>query len=120
VSPLTDWVIEWGGVSAPGRLCSLIPGLEHDPLDAAPDRKIATRRATRRQARQMRQRDTGNAVDQCIDIRPAHQFALLLHQAELQQFSLDLEMISVSLRAWRLPPLAPQVSQIGNAALVEE
>jgi hypothetical protein len=28
-------------------------------------------------------------------------------------------MVSVSLRALRLLPLAPQVSQIGNAALVE-
>jgi hypothetical protein len=52
--------------------------LEHDPLDAAPDRKITTRRTPRRQARQCRQGDTGNVVDQCIDIRPAHQFALLL------------------------------------------
>ena len=33
--------------------------LEHDPLDAAPDRKIATRRTPRRQARQCRQGDTG-------------------------------------------------------------
>jgi hypothetical protein len=24
----------------------------------------------------MRQRDTGNAVDRCIDIRPAHEFAI--------------------------------------------
>ena len=27
-------------------------------------------------ARQIRQRDTGNAVDRCIDIRPAHEFAI--------------------------------------------
>jgi hypothetical protein len=46
--------------------------LEHDPLDAAPNRKIATRRTPRRQARQCGQRDTGNAVDQFIDIRPAY------------------------------------------------
>ena len=71
-------------------------------------------------ARQCGQRDAADAVDQFINIRLAHQFALLLHQPQVQQFSLDLEMISVSLRAWRLPPLAPQVSQIGNAALVEE
>jgi hypothetical protein len=45
--------------------------LEHDLLDAAPDRKITSRRAARRQARQCRQGDTGNAVDQCIDVRPA-------------------------------------------------
>jgi hypothetical protein len=43
--------------------------LEHDPLDAAPGRKIATRRAACRRAGQGGQGDTGNAVDQCIDIR---------------------------------------------------
>jgi hypothetical protein len=31
----------------------------------------------------------------------------------------DLDVISVSLTARRLPPLAPQVSQVGNAALIE-
>ena len=67
----------------------------------------------------MRQRDTGNAVDQFIDIRPAHQFALLLHQPQLQHLGLDLDVIGVGLRARRLLPLAPQVSQVGNAALVE-
>ena len=36
--------------------------LEHDLLDAAPDRKITSRRAALRQARQCRQGDTGNAV----------------------------------------------------------
>jgi len=38
----------------------------------APDRKITTRRTVCRQARQRGQRNTGNAVDQRIDIRPAH------------------------------------------------
>jgi hypothetical protein len=37
----------------------------------------------------------------------------------LQQLGLDLEMIGVSLRARRLLPFAPQVSQLGNAALIE-
>ena len=45
--------------------------------------------------------------------------ALLLHQPQLQRFSLDLDVTSVGLRARRMPPLAPQVSQVGNAALVE-
>ena len=93
--------------------------LEHDPLDAAPDRKITTRRTTRRQARQCCQGDTGNAVDQCIDIRLPHQLPPLLHQPQLQDLGLDLDVISVGLTARRLPPLAPQVSQVGNAALVE-
>jgi hypothetical protein len=50
-------------------LAQLGTHLEHDPLDAAPDRKIATRRTPRRQARLGGQRDTGNAVDEHIDIR---------------------------------------------------
>jgi hypothetical protein len=58
-------------------------------------------------------------VDQCFDIRLAHQFALLLHQPHLQHFGLDRDVGHVSLAAPRLPPLAPQVSQVGNAALIE-
>jgi hypothetical protein len=60
-----------------------------------------------------------NAVDQRTDIVTPHQFTLFLHQPQLQHFSLDLDVISVCLAAWRLPPLAPQVSQVGNTALVE-
>ena len=37
----------------------------------------------------------------------------------MQHLGLDLDVISVGLTAWRLLPLAPQVSQVGNAALVE-
>ena len=67
----------------------------------------------------------------CVSTRPAiwsisastsvtpHQFAPLLHQPHLQHLGLDLDVISVGLRARRLLPLAPQVSQVGNAALVE-
>ena len=76
-------------------------------------------RTTCRQARQCCQGDTGNAVDQCIDIRLPHQLPPVLHQPQLQDLGLDLDVISVGLTAWRLPPLAPQVSQVGNAALVE-
>ena len=97
-------------------VCYLCAHLEHDPLDAAADRKITTRRTARRQARQCRQGDTGNAIDQCIDIRLSHQLLPLLHQQQLQDLGLDLDVISVGLTAWRLPP---QVSQIGNASLVE-
>ena len=39
--------------------------------------------------------------------------------ARLQHLSLDLDVIGVGLRARRLLPLAPQVSQVGNAALIE-
>jgi hypothetical protein len=37
----------------------------------------------------------------------------------LQHLGLDLDVISVSLTSWRLLPLAPQISQIGNAARIE-
>jgi hypothetical protein len=76
-------------------------------------------RTPRRQARQCGQRDTGNAVDERIDIRSAHQLASLLHQPQLQHLGPYLDVISISLTAWLLPPLAPQVPQVGSAALVE-
>ena len=44
---------------------------------------------------------------------------LLLGNAEPDQFGLRPLKISVRLTAWRLSPLAPQVSQVGNAALIE-
>jgi hypothetical protein len=53
-------------------------------------------------------------------IRPAHQFAPLLHQAQLQHLGLDLDVISVSLTARRLLPLAPQISQVGNTVRIEQ
>jgi hypothetical protein len=93
--------------------------LKHDPLDITPGRKIATRCTAHRQARQRGQRDTRNAVDQCIEFVTPNQFFPLLQQPQLQQLGLDLEMIGVSLRARRLLPFAPQVSQLGNAALIE-
>ncbi|WP_029586771.1 hypothetical protein [Bradyrhizobium sp. URHD0069] len=67
----------------------------------------------------MRQHHTADAVDQFVDILSAHQFALLLHQVQLQHLRLELDVISVGFRAWRLPPLAPQVSEVGNSALIE-
>jgi len=45
--------------------------------------------------------------------------SLFLHQPQRQHLGLDLDVISIGLTMWRLPPLAPQVSQVGNAALVE-
>jgi hypothetical protein len=51
------------------------------------------------QARQCGQGDTGNAVDQCIDIRPAHKLAPLLSQPYLKHLGFDLDVISVGLGA---------------------
>ena len=59
----------------------------------------------------MRQDDAADAVEQGINIRPAHQFALLLHQTQLKQLGFDRDVISVGFHARRLPPLAPQVPQ---------
>ena len=67
----------------------------------------------------MRQHGASDLVDQRFDIVPAHQLAPLLHQPQLQHLSLDLDVIGVRLTARRLPFLAPQVSQVGNAVLIE-
>jgi hypothetical protein len=47
------------------------------------------------------------------------QVTLLLCNAEPDQFGLRPLKIRVRLTARRLPPLAPQISQVGNAALIE-
>jgi len=62
---------------------------------------------------------TADAIDQFVDLVHPHLFALLLHQAQLQHLGLDLDVISIGFTARRLLPLAPQVSQVRNAALVE-
>jgi len=93
--------------------------LEHDPLDAAPDRKITTWRAPRRQARQRGQGDTSDLVDQFIDIALAHQGPRLLLNPDAQQRRLGRCQLSISRSARRLLPLAPQVPQVGNSARVE-
>jgi hypothetical protein len=67
----------------------------------------------------MRQRDASDLVDQFIDIVLSHQFALLLHQPQLQHLSFGFDVISVRFTARRLLPLAQQVSQVGNPALIE-
>jgi hypothetical protein len=67
----------------------------------------------------MRENDPGNAVDDRIEIRPEDQLALLLGNAEAKQRRLCFCMLSVGLSKGRLPPLAPLVLQVGNAARVE-
>jgi hypothetical protein len=53
----------------------------------------------------MRQHHTADAVDQFVDICPAHQLALLLRQLQLQHLGLDRDVCRVGFRAQRLPPL---------------
>ena len=60
-----------------------------------------------------------SCVDQCIDIRAAHQFAFLLHQAQLQHLGLDRDVVASASARGDAAVLAPQVSQIGNPALIE-
>jgi hypothetical protein len=67
----------------------------------------------------MRQRDAAHRVDQRNDILAQHQLALLLHDPDAQQCRLRQGMLRISRSARRLLPLAPQVSQVGNSALIE-
>jgi len=71
------------------------------------------------QAAQLRQHKTSYLVDHGFVRVTAHQFLPLLHQQQLQHLGLGRDVRGVSLRARRLLPLAPQVSQVGNAAPVE-
>jgi hypothetical protein len=80
--------------------------------------KVSTGDA-RRPAAKLRQHKASHLVDHGFVRVTPHQFAPLLHQAHLQHLGLDLDVISVRLRARRVAMLAPQVSQVGNAALVE-
>jgi hypothetical protein len=45
----------------------------------------------------MRQQDANHLIDQGIDIGLAHQLVFLLHDPDLQQFGLRLDVISISL-----------------------
>jgi hypothetical protein len=67
----------------------------------------------------VRENDPSNVVDDRIEIRLRDQLALLLGDAEAKQRCLCFCMLSICLTTRRLPPLAPQVSQVGDAALVE-
>jgi hypothetical protein len=73
----------------------------------------------RRPAAELRQHKASHLVDHGFVRLTADQFALGLHEAQLQHLGLDRDVGSISLRARRLLPLAPQVPQVGNAALVE-
>jgi len=76
-------------------------------------RVIATRRASRRQAGQGGQGDTGNTVDQFVDILPAQQLLLLLGDAESEQFVLSPVENQRLPHCWRLFFLASLNHAIG-------
>ena len=89
--------------------------LEHDLFDGTPSRSPRGRRHTR----QTCQHHAHHVIDQRIDFVLPHQFALPLHQPQLQHLGLDLDVISVGLTARRLPALAPQVSQVGHTRRID-
>ena len=62
--------------------------------------------APRTQARQMRQHDADHFIEQCVGVLAPDKLALLLHQAQLQHFGLDPDVIGVGLRA-RRPLMLP-------------
>jgi hypothetical protein len=70
-------------------------------------------------ADELGQHKANHLVDHGFMRVTAHQFAPSLHQPQLQHLRLGRDVCSVGLRARRLLPLAPLVSQVGNAALVE-
>ena len=66
------------------------------------------------------QHDATQAIGQLVDIAMAHQGPLLFLDPDAQQRRLGRGNFCISCGARRLAPLAPQVSQVGNAALVEQ
>ena len=72
-----------------------------------------------REAREPRYKQTDHFIHVADRFLQRDQVPLLLGNAEPDQFGLRPLKISVRLIARRLPPLAPQVSQVGNAALIE-
>ena len=85
-------------------------------------RRGSERRAARsrpREARQARYKQTDHFIHVADRFLQRDQVPLLLGNAEPDQFGLRPLKISVRLTARQLPPLAPQISQVRNAALIE-
>ena len=96
----------------------LKPQIVHRLVDGAARGQITTA-APGHEPRQARQEQADHFIHVADRFLQRDQVPLLLGNAEPDQFGLRPLKISVRLTAWRLPPLAPQVSQVGNAALVE-
>jgi hypothetical protein len=88
--------------------------LEHDPLDAALDRKIATRHTPRRRLDKCGQRDTGDLIDQGIDIGSQDQLALTFQEAPFERLCLDRDMGGVGFCAWRLSMFIAQMPDVAQ------
>ena len=82
----------------------------HHGVDVAADHHVT--RTPCSHARQMRQHDAADFVDQCIGILPAHQLALLFHQAQLQHFGLDRDVRGIGFRSRRASMLRAQVLDV--------
>jgi hypothetical protein len=96
----------------------LKPQIIHRLVDHTPHGQITTT-APGGEARQARQEQADHFIHVADRFIERDQVPFLLGNAEPDQFGLRPLKISVRLTARRLPPLAPQVSQVGNAALIE-
>jgi hypothetical protein len=96
----------------------LKPQVIHRLIDHTTRGQITTA-APGREARQAREEQADNFVHVADRFLQWDQVPLLLGNAEPDQFGLRPLKISVRLTAGRLPSLASQVSQVGNAALIE-
>jgi hypothetical protein len=96
----------------------LKPQIMYRLVDHTPTGQITTA-APGREARQARYEQTDHFIHVADRFLQRDQVPLFLGNAEPDQFGLRPLKISVRLTAWRLPPLAPQEPQVGNAALIE-
>jgi hypothetical protein len=87
-------------------------------VDSAARSQITTT-APSRESRQARYKQTDHFIHVADRFLQRDQVPLLLGNAESDQLGLRPLKISIRLTARRLPSLTPQVSQVGNAALVE-
>jgi hypothetical protein len=87
-------------------------------IDGAAYSHVATA-APRSEARQPSQKQPGHLVDHGVGFICVDQAPLFLSDTEANQFRPRPLKVGVRLTARRLLPLAPQIAQEGNAALIE-
>jgi hypothetical protein len=92
--------------------------VKHGLVDRAARGQITTA-ASGRQTAQAGQEQPDQLLHLAERFLLRDQFPFLLGNADANQLRFREGELRVSRRAWRLLPLAPQVSQVGNTALVE-
>ena len=100
-----------------GRLGDLVANLEHHRSMLAPDRQIA--RAPRRHAASGCVRTTPAMPSMTASTSPGAPARAASRRIRCEHRRLGFAMAPRLPPTWRLPSLAPQVSQVGNAALIE-